>query len=518
MTEYKYMEGSMHERFMNCRAPIQIFGGGFANGKTAAASVKALRIAKDYPGANILMARSTYPKLNDTLRKEFLKWIPKKWIVSFPMSANASNVCTITNGTQFNFRYVQQSGKTSAESTTSNLLSATYDLAVIDQIEDPEITEKDFNDILGRMRGNAAYMGIDHDMPRSGPGWVIITCNPTRNWVYHKLVKPLKIYQTMGVITEDLKCVRTLDGKPILDVQGKPQLLIELFEGSTYINAHNLRPDFIRLLESNYTGTMRERYLKGEWAAYEGLVYPQFSQVTHMISRTDALMYLDNIYAQGYDPQFLEGFDYGMVVPSCYMLGYTDNFGNTIVLDGFYEKEQSIPDLKKRIAQIRAKYGVPTTSMVRADPSIFRRSPGGGNVVGTPISTMFINEPHSTVMIRGNNNITTGITKIQAHLQPMDYHKHPITGDTPSPHLYFVDDMEFVSNEFGSYYWQLNTTGDRIDMPVDKNDHAMDTLKYMMTVQPELAALVRNNSQTLPAYMKWHETNTDPDGKAHRHG
>jgi hypothetical protein len=34
--------------------------------------VKALQLAKDYPGSNGLIARSTFPKLNDTIRKEFL--------------------------------------------------------------------------------------------------------------------------------------------------------------------------------------------------------------------------------------------------------------------------------------------------------------------------------------------------------------------------------------------------------------------------------------------------------------
>jgi hypothetical protein len=36
----------------------------------------------------------------------------------------------------------------STETSSSNLLSATYDWIVVDQIEDPEITEKDFLDFL----------------------------------------------------------------------------------------------------------------------------------------------------------------------------------------------------------------------------------------------------------------------------------------------------------------------------------------------------------------------------------
>ena len=82
MPTFKLHRGSLQERFLKSRAKIQIYGGGFANGKTATSCIKAIELAKDYPGSNGLMARSTYPKLNDTLRKEFLKWCPVDWIDS----------------------------------------------------------------------------------------------------------------------------------------------------------------------------------------------------------------------------------------------------------------------------------------------------------------------------------------------------------------------------------------------------------------------------------------------------
>ena len=191
MPTFRLFERSLQDRFQKSRAKIQLYGGGFANGKTANVCIKAIELAKDYPGCNALMARSTYPKLNDTLRKEFLKWCPEDWIKSFPKSANGSNTCTLKNGSTINFRYIAQQGKNANEATTSNLLSATYDFVVVDQIEDPEIVHKDLLDLLGRLRGMATYEGNDPSMPSSGPRWLLITCNPTRNWVYRELVKPL---------------------------------------------------------------------------------------------------------------------------------------------------------------------------------------------------------------------------------------------------------------------------------------------------------------------------------------
>src|ERR1044072_1376742 len=218
MPEFKLLRGGLQDRFLALRTKIQIFGGGYGNGKTTAAVMKALQISQLYPGANILMARSTFPKLNDTLRKEFVRWCPKEWIKSFPMSTNSTNQCTLTNGTQFPFRYIAQHGK-QEESTTSNLLSATYDLIVVDQIEDPEITYKDFLDLLGRLRGNTMYRGDDPQMPDTGPRWMILTANPTRNWVFKELIEPVFHYKGHGkpgdldyypggLITDKLLCIR----------------------------------------------------------------------------------------------------------------------------------------------------------------------------------------------------------------------------------------------------------------------------------------------------------------------
>ena len=111
-----------------------------------------------------------------------------------------------------NFRYVAQQGK-QTEDSKSNLLSATYDWIIVDQMEDPEFSHKDFMDLMGRLRGNAEYMGDDPTMPRVGPRWFIATLNPTRNWCYREIIKPLHDFQS-GIISDKLLCEVDDDGKP----------------------------------------------------------------------------------------------------------------------------------------------------------------------------------------------------------------------------------------------------------------------------------------------------------------
>lgn len=526
MPEYRIVPNSPQDKFTQLRTKVQIFGGGYGNGKTAAAVVsKVLFVARMYPGANILVARSTYPKLNDTIRKEFLKWCPKSWIKSFPLSKNSDNTCTLTNGTTINFRYIAQQGKAATEAdggqTTSNLLSATYDLIVVDQLEDPEITEKDFNDLYGRLRGNARYTGSDPSMPLTGPRWLVACVNPTRNWVYRRLVAPLLKYQSHGIISDELLCVRepaefedgTLNPnaeKPILDEDGKPQLMISIVEGSTYTNKHNLGADFIQGLESVYRGQTRDRFLYGKWEAYEGLVYPDFNEVTHCMPREEMIEHFEMLIARGVIPRFVEAYDFGMVQPSCYLFAFTDRFKNIFIVDGFYkpEHEFSIEHQQKRIWEIRNAFGC-EDQHIEADPAIFRRTQVQRNSGIKTVAQLFGAGTFGVRMRSGDNEMARGITKVNTYLSLDNFHRHPTQEHLGAPHLYIASELDFVINEFTSYYWKVGTDGKRMDVPVDKNDHAMDTIKYLVAREPDLALRIAKPKST-SHLTQWRE---EPDNE-----
>lgn len=491
------------DRYLQSKAKIQLMGGGFGNGKTTAAVVKALQLAEVYPGMNCLMARSTYPKLNDTLRKEFIKWCPKSAIKAFPLSVNSDTTCKFHNGSEFPFRYIAQQGK-NEESSTSNLLSATYDCVVVDQIEDPEITYKDFLDLIGRLRGSTVYRGNDPTMPRHGPRWMLLTCNPTRNWVYHQLVKPLHVYMSTGQVTDELLCLRDPQtNKPMLGKDGKPHLLIDLVEGSTYENRHVLAADFITLMESAYRGQMKDRYLKGEWAAYEGLVYPQFDETLHVLLRLKLYSYMDRLLDSGYELEWVEGYDYGKAAPSCYLLGFIDPHGNIVIVDGYHRSEFHLSDQFEEIKRIRARWNVPDDNHINADPDIFRR--GKGMRHDERISDLFWTDAGILVR-RASNEIKSGIEKLSGYLNPRVNWRSPFTDTVPAPSIYFAEELTFIAAEFSSYFWKKHAiTGARIDEPQDGNDHALDAIKYILTRRPIASMLKPAYTKPIPAYMFWQE-------------
>lgn len=507
---YKIEEGGLHDRFQKSRKKIQLFGGGFGNGKTTGAVMKALMVARDYPGANILIARSTYPKLNDTIRKEFIAWCPPSWVKRKNLSQD--NVLELTNGTVINFRYIQQGGK-SNESSTSNLLSATYDLVVVDQVEDPEISEKDFLDLLGRLRGQTPYQGDDVTMPRTGPRWCILMCNPTRNWVYRKLIKPMQDFK-VGIMNPDLMLDEDT-GEPALD----------LFEGSTYENAANLPADFIKTLEMSYRGQMKERFLLGKWGAYEGLVYPEYDANFHTIDHDLMLRHFDECVTGGVYANVMESYDHGIASPACYLFGFADPLGNVFILDGYYEKERTIRQLANGIQTIRNQYGLVSNVFsdddndlsVLGDPAIFRRTSGNSKSVGTTVAGLF--EEEGIRMVRGNNDIISGIAKVQSYLYIDPEHSHPITDEQGAPRLYISKKLDFFDKEIADYYWKRNNiTGEYEDTPTDRNDHAMDSLKYLMTHRARIASIRRRQEAVPKGYLRWREVaGSDVNNRKHRY-
>ena len=536
MPTFRIQHESLQDRFLRSTAKVQIFGGGFANGKTSAACIKAIQLAKDYPGSNGLMARSTYPKLNDTLRKEFIKWCPPHWIESFPKSANASNTCSLKNGTTINFRYIAQQGKFGNEATTSNLLSATYDWIIVDQMEDPEIVYKDFLDLLGRLRGMTSYIGDDPNMPDSGPRIFVVTTNPTRNWVYTKLVKP--VHDLLGLdpetgrrgkprFNEHLLCKTDRDGRTLRDEKGLPVPIIEVYEGSTYENEDNLEPDYIQTLESSYKGQMRKRFLLGKWASYGGLVYADFEEPVHVMSSHAIEHYYRQLKVRTRELTILEGYDYGLAVPFCYILGFCDDSGNVFLMDGAYEKERALGEHIEGshkgteedfdgINDIRKRFDIDPSNLILADPDIFRRKTVGKKLVGKSIADMLLDD--GIVCTRGNSDIANGIVKVSQYLGVQNHHQNPITGEYVAPYLYVSDKLQWWIDEITDYYWQKDPMGDQQDKPVDKNDHAMDTTKYMLSHRPNVSKLLVAKAPKEVGWMQWGERDTQEDRMMAHHG
>jgi len=295
---------------------------------------------------------------------------------------------------------------------------------------------------------------------------------------------------------------------------------MELVEGSTYTNSHNLGQDFIETLEDAYRGQSRDRFLYGEWAAYEGLIYSDFSEETHLIDPVTLYDHVTTLLMQGVVPTMVEAYDFGLAKPSCYMLGIKDRYKNIFILDGFYKPTNtfSIEEQQSAIWEIRHKWHLDEDNTVNADPATGKKTLVAKNTGSKSIAQLF-NEGRNPVRFRNADNaILAGIIKVQQYLSVADIHRHPITGVIGAPHLYINSDLTWFTSEATSYYWKTDKDGTRIDDPVDKDDHAMDTVKYLLSKEPLIADRLRKVKKATYLH-SWSESNEDNSSvKAHRYG
>jgi hypothetical protein len=502
MPIYKIEKNSIQFGFNKSRAKMQIFGGGFGNGKTTALVIKAIQLATDYPGSNGLLARATYPKLNDTVRKEFVAWCPSDFIKK--RYTQDDNTIYFHNGSAINFRYVAQRGKQREDgSTSSNLLSATYDWIGVDQIEDPEIGHKDLLDLFGRLRGQTPYRPSgpeDNSMPSTGPRFIMLTANPSPNWFYREIVQPYILWKKNGIVTEKL-IMDEESGLPIMD----------LFEGSTYTNQRNLSKDYIKGLEAMYKGQMRERFLMGKWAAYEGLVHPTFSRDLHFLSRAALENYLEHLKVKHVKVKAIECYDFGLTSPSAYLFGFINEVGQVFFIDGYHQTDYDYRDQAKEIKRIRSKYAhyVSVEDDVHADPALFKKVVvAGRRDTGETVAKLF--EEEGVVFRPANNHVLPGITKVNAYLNGFTGFKHIDGTGEDAPLLYFAEELQFIEDEITGYYWKKHPiSGKNLDEPMDINDHAMNALKYGLSHRPMPSAIILPKDNLPPAWMYWREQSDD---------
>lgn len=484
--------------FYECREDIAGFTGGFGNGKTAVLGVVAITIASQYEKARVLVGRATRPKLEDSTKPELLKWLPEEWVESWP-SERRNNVLLKHTGSTIEFRHIRQEGKGKGEEQ-SNLLSATYDAILVDQLDDPEFTYKDFADLIGRLRGTARYIGSDPTMPSVGPQWLRFGANPTRNWLYRELVGPYFTFKNSGLITQKMARYMTED----------KHSLVAIYNAPSSANMHNTGEKYVQRMNMVMSGSLKKRYVDANWDAYEGLVYPDYHEAVHMVQHEQMLEYVQRMLKQD-ALGVVEGYDYGKSSPSCYGLAFYNDVGDIFLIDGFYEPQFSVRNQALAIKKIRNKYGIIPKDHIFADPDIFKGKNATATNVGESIAALFANE--GIDMQRGANKIEAGIEKVSSYLAVDNMHRHPITGKFGAPRIFVSSELEWWHNEIVDYYWNKNVQGLNVDKPRDVNDHAMDMTKYLLTKRAKVVgAITRRMGLPKQVYM-WGEQPDDPRGR-----
>lgn len=386
MAEHRIELSSTQMQFLTCEDRFTAFIGGIGSGKTFAGCVKDIMHAAR-PRTLGLVIAPTYPMMRDATLRTFLD-IAGDAVETFN---KAEMTARLKGGGEVLFRSADNPDRLRGP----NLHWAHIDEGAMCPAGTWEI-------IIGRLRADG----------QAGPCWITTTPNG-RNWLYNRRSE------------------------------------MTIFHARTMDNPY-LAPEFIRSLESAYTGEFARQELEGEFISLEGLVYPMFNHAAHVQRREGSEF-----------TRWALTMDEGYTNPAVVLLIGIDGDGRVHVAREFYERGKLQKDVVALAADWYGEFGCESVSVDAAAAGLIADL----RDCGVP------------AMPR-KGRVLDGIAAVQAALK--------VQGDG-RPRLTVDPSCVNVINEFESYIWKENK-----DEPVKENDHAMDALRYYVGNMTPVLSLIED--------------------------
>lgn len=163
--------------------------------------------------------------------------------------------------------------------------------------------------------------------------------------------------------------------------------------------------------------------------------------------------------------------DHGYTNPTAILFGCFDNEGRIIIYDEIYETKNLVRENALLLQQRLETLGIRPQYII-GDPSIQNTDP----ITGTSIQIEYAeNGVHIAL---GNNNIRAGIARVQ--------------GRFAKRLLYITTRCSNTLRELNNYRWdryasrKIENRRNNKEVPLKKNDHAMDALRYGVCSRPAL--------------------------------
>lgn len=227
------------------------FIGGLGSGKTVVGTAIALSLLQRYPGIRLLLVAPTYDQISQGSLLTFLEWCPPAYIRSHNRTEHI-----------IQFVWADEKGNPSElvyRSTSEIDRIRAHEYAACWWDESSMSPENARSVIRGRLRSKRG-VGKDWHYP------IFETTTPRgRNHLWRAYGPEQMPGETAEQRKSRLKRFR-------------------MVHATTYDNASNLPPDYIDQIEASMHGDeqLRQQELEGLFVAFEGLVYPQFSEQMHV--------------------------------------------------------------------------------------------------------------------------------------------------------------------------------------------------------------------------------------------
>jgi PBSX family phage terminase large subunit len=423
-----YKPAPHQEAFHNSITPYRMLIGGFASGKTTAGVAEDVRHCMTTPYARLLITAPTLQQVREAILPELEKFIPPWFLVDGKAKGNPP-VYNFINGAQILVYASDDEQKIRSLNLTAFHIE-----------EASGVKFEIFQQLQTRLRNPAAVVRDEIGREVAWKFMGIISTNPEDTWIKDEFL--LKSHKLTGSQSVDTSVYDYL-------MHPEPVEQYETFISTSFDNV-NLPPGTIERISAGRPERWKRKYLYSILDTKDGLVYQDMPK--HYV---EPFNIPDDWLRLG-------GFDPGMSDPTAMVLAALDPKSNTIyVYDEYYQTDQPIGYHAKHLGPIIKPYQF--LYPIQADPSVKRRS----NESGRSYKDYF-RSVSGIVLKEANNDLLYGIEKVRNYLYEgkIKIFNHLINFKTESSKYAFAKT-------------------NRSDKPIDKDNHLMDALRYMISPLPQ---------------------------------
>jgi phage terminase large subunit len=416
--------------FHRSKAQYRLNIGGFGSGKTTSGAAEIGNHALSVPNGKTLITAQSLQQVKEAVLPELEKFLPPWFFAKKPIKSPLPKYI-LKNGHQIVVYPSNDEEKIRSLNLTAFWI-----------VEASGIDLKIFEQLQTRLRNKAAVVKDHNGMEIEHRFIGIIESNPEFGWIRDEFLLRSSIIKASKSV--DISSYDKLKTK-------KPEKAYHSFLTSSVDNPY-LHKNFISNMCVGKTDKWIRKYIYSYLESREGVVYPDFSK-----SVVAPFPIPDNW-------QRIYGFDKGWSDATTLVCGAISPIdGVCYVYDEYYVNQKPITyhahQIKEKIA------GFPMYRGIQADPSVRNAS----DKDGVSYRDYFMNVSGIDLQ-PANNSILDGIERVRDFMY--------------RDKLKFFTNCIHIKEEAQAYVWKTDKNGIGSDMPVDRSNHLMDALRYMIMGLP----------------------------------
>ena len=431
--------------FHKSKAKFRLNIGGYGSGKTTMDAAEIANHALSVPNGRTLITAQSLQQVREAVLPELEKFLPPWFFAKAPTKTPLPKYSLI-NGHEIIVYASDDEEKIRSLNLTAFWI-----------VEASGVDYKIFTQLQTRLRNRAAIVKDKQGYEIEHRFMGIVESNPEEGWIRDEfLLRSGKIFASKSVDVSSYDKLKTKKSEPSY----------HSFLSATVDNKY-LPSTFVQDTCVGKNDKWVRKYIYCYLEVKEGTVYPD---------------YVDNVVDPFPIPSNwlrIYGFDKGWADATCMACGAIDpDKGICYIYDEYYEHQKPITYHARRI-----KEKIDGTKMYKpilADPSVRNKSDRDGLSYRDyfyQVSGIWLEE--------ANNNIQDGIDRVKDFMY--------------MGKLKFFTNCVNMREEAGNYVWKVSKDGYQEDIPVDRNNHLMDALRYLCMGLPldlKECYITENNAKT----------------------